>query len=226
MSVEHRPRGSDAVRRSAFVAHHPSLTDVVIFLDRDGTLNRDTGYVKTPEELELFPDAVEAVARLNRAGARVVLVTNQSGIARGIFTHASLEAIHASLCERLKAGGARLDGIYYCPHHPDEGCACRKPGTRLIEQAVLELGLDKDREGRLRGRAYVIGDQERDMELARRIGARSVLVMTGPAGFRAQAVSEQGGPPPDCIAAGLSEAVEWILADATTRSRCGVRGAS
>lgn len=218
MNVENRGQHSQAaVRRSLLIAHRSPLQGVFVCLDRDGTLNRDTGYVKTPEELDLFPDAVEAVARLNRAGARVVLVTNQSGIARGILTRDSVEAVHGSLCERLKAGGARLDGIYYCPHHPDEGCACRKPGTLLIKQAMIELGLDRDGDGGLRRRAYVVGDQERDMELARRIGARGVLVMTGPASLQAREHLEQDGRPPDFVAAGLSEAVEWIFEDAKAR---------
>src|SRR5438093_1023531 len=107
------------------------LDGVTVFLDRNGTLNRDTGYVKTPEELELFPGVIEAVARLNQAGARVVLTTNQSGVARGLITTAALDAIHARLRALLEAGGASLDAIYYCPHHPDDACSCRKPRPGL-----------------------------------------------------------------------------------------------
>lgn len=183
------------------------LAGITVFLDRDGTMNRNTGYVKTPKELELFPGVVEAVARLNRAGARVVLTTNQSGIARGLLTTAALESIHARLRALLEAGGASLDAIYYCPHHPEEACSCRKPQTGLVDRSVAELGLDPSR-------AYVVGDQNRDVELARRIGARSVLVTTGPTSLEALTALESDGLRPDCVATGLGEAVDWILEDA------------
>ncbi len=183
---------------------------VTVFLDRDGTMNRDPGYVKTPEELELFPGVVEAVARLNRAGARVVTITNQSGIARGLLTASTLEQIHDRLRALLKAGGACLDGIYVCPHAPDEGCGCRKPATALVERAVADLGLD------LSG-AYVVGDHKRDMELAVRIGAKSLLVTTGPTSLQALADLQAEGRQPDYVAPGLVEAVEWIIEDVKAR---------
>jgi len=187
------------------------LQGVTVFLDRDGTLNRDSGYVKTTDGMELLPGAVEAVAHLNRAGARVVVVTNQSGIGRGFLTIEALEAIHARLRALLEAGGATLDAIYYCPHHPDDGCVCRKPGTALIDLAASELGLDLSR-------VVVVGDQRRDVELARRIGARSVLVTTGPTSLESLASLSGDGLAPDYVAAGLVEAVDWILRDATRGS--------
>jgi heptosyltransferase-2 len=183
------------------------LKGVTIFLDRDGTTNRDTGYIKTPEELEIFPGAVEAVARLKRAGARVVVVTNQSGVGRGLFSPEALSAIHARLRAVFEAGGAPFDGLYYCPHHPDDGCACRKPGTLMVERAVAELGVELSR-------AYVIGDQRRDVDLARRIGARSVLVTTGPTSAQALEELRQEGAGPDYVATDLSHAVTWLFADA------------
>lgn len=197
---------------SAFSVQRSALHGVVVFLDRDGTLNRDSGYIKSEEELVLLPGTVEAVAQLNRAGAKVVLITNQSGVARGMLTRATLDAIHARLCTLLAEGGASLDGIYYCPHHPEDGCACRKPGTGLVEQAVANLGLDLSR-------AYVVGDQVRDVALARRIGARSVLVTTGPANPDAVDPVNAEGWPPDRVAEGLPEAAGWILADAASRQR-------
>jgi heptosyltransferase-2 len=187
-----------------------ALAGITVFLDRDGTLNRDSGYVKAAEELELFPDTVEAVARLSRAGARVVVITNQSGVARGIITTAALEAIHSRLRNLLEAGGAVLDGIYYCPHHPDDGCPCRKPQRTLVDRAAADLGLDLSL-------AYVVGDQKRDVELARKVGARAVLVTTGPTSLQALASLEEEGQPPDHRAAGLSEAVEWLLQDGQRR---------
>lgn len=187
-----------------------SLKGVTVFLDRDGTLNRDPGYVKTPDELELFPGVVEALARLNRAGACVVVITNQSGIARGLLNTLTLEQIHDRLRTLLKAGGASLDAIYVCPHAPDEGCGCRKPGTALVERAVADLGLD------LSG-AYVVGDQKRDVDMASGIGAKSLLVTTGPTSLQALADLQAEGRQPDYIAPGLIEAVEWILEDVKTR---------
>jgi lipopolysaccharide heptosyltransferase II len=183
------------------------LRGVTVFLDRDGTTNRDTGYIKTPEELQIFPGAVEAVARLKQAGARVVVVTNQSGVGRGLFSIETLGAIHARLRSVFEAGGAPFDGLYYCPHHPDDGCACRKPGTAMIERAVADLGLDLSR-------AYVIGDQRRDIDLARRIGAKSLLVTTGPTSVQALEELRQEGAPPDCVATDLGQAVTWLFGDA------------
>ena len=183
------------------------LEGVTVFLDRDGTTNRDTGYIKTPDELQIFPGAVEAVARLKRAGAKVVMVTNQSGVGRGLFSIETLAAIHARLRSVFEAGGAPFDGLYYCPHHPDDGCACRKPGTVMIERAVADLGLDLSR-------AYVVGDQRRDVDLARRIGAKGILMMTGPTS--AQALEELGkrGVIPDYVATDLGQAVTWLFGDA------------
>lgn len=183
------------------------LRDVTIFLDRDGTTNRDTGYIKSPEELQIFPGAVEAVARLKQAGARVVVVTNQSGVGRGLFSIEMLGAIHARLRAVFEAGGAPFDGLYYCPHHPDDGCACRKPGTVMIERAVADLGLDLSR-------AYVVGDQRRDIDLARRIGAKGLLVTTGPTSVQALEELRQEGAAPDCVATDLGQAVTWLFGDA------------
>jgi heptosyltransferase-2 len=180
------------------------LHGVIVFLDRDGTTNRDTGYIKTLEELQLFPGAVEAVARLKRAGATVVMITNQSGVGRGLFSPDMLGAIHAKLRAAFEAGGAPLDGIYYCPHHPDEGCACRKPGTAMVERAVADLKLELSS-------SYVIGDQRADVLLARKIGARSVMVTTGPTSAQALEDFRQEGTEPDHVASDLSHAVTWIF---------------
>jgi heptosyltransferase II len=178
-----------------------------VFLDRDGTTNRDTGYIKTPDELQIFPGAVEAVARLKQAGARVVMITNQSGVGRGLFSVETLGAIHARLRTVFEAGGAPFDGLYYCPHHPDDGCACRKPGTVMVERAVADLGLDLSR-------AYVMGDQRRDIDLARRISAKGILVTTGPTSAQALEELRQEGAAPDYVATDLGQAVTWLFGDA------------
>ena len=198
------------------------LKGVAVFLDRDGTVNRDTSYIKTPEELHLLPGVVEAVARLKQAGATLVLVTNQSGVARGLFTVEMLKTIHARLLALLEAGGGTLDAIYFCPHHPDDGCLCRKPGTAMAERAAADLGLDLST-------SYVVGDQSRDIELGSRIGARRVLVTTGPTSLEALAVLEREGRKPDHVATGLADAAAWIVADAASRQpsafSCQVRSA-
>ncbi|MFM8551126.1 MAG: lipopolysaccharide heptosyltransferase II [Nitrospiraceae bacterium] len=191
-----------------------ALRGVPVLLDRDGTVNRDTSYIKSPDELVLLPGVVEAVARLKQAGARLVLVTNQSGVARGFFTVEALKAVHAKLLALLEAGGGTLDAIYFCPHHPDDACLCRKPNSAMAERAAADLGLDLSA-------GYVVGDQARDIELGRRIGARTVLVTTGPTSAESLAALEASGRQPDHVAAGLAEAVDWILKDATGRAADG-----
>jgi heptosyltransferase II len=194
---------------SALNAQDLPLAGVTVFLDRDGTVNRDTGYITSPQELDLLSGVVEAVARLNRAGAKVVLVTNQSAIARGFITVDQLQTIHAVLLSRLEAGGARLDAVYYCPHHPNDGCRCRKPQPAMIHRAAADLALDLSR-------AYVIGDQPRDIELARQVGARAVLVLSGQTIRAAVHDMEPSGIAPDFVAEALGDAVEWIFRDANT----------
>jgi len=143
----------------------------VVFFDRDGTLIRDVHYLSRPEQVELLPGAAEAVARLNAAGIPVILVTNQSGIARGYFTVTDYERAHQRFTELLAARGARLDGAYYCPHAPgqDFPCECRKPATRLFRDAIAEHHLDPSR-------AVFIGDRWRDVSPALVIGGQGILV--------------------------------------------------
>jgi heptosyltransferase-2 len=181
----------------------PSTQTVAVFLDRDGTLNRDVGYLSDPDQLELCPGAGAAVRSLNEAGLRVIVVTNQSGVARGLIAHDQLEAIHRRLAVDLHESGATLDAIYYCPHHPDAQCRCRKPQAGLIEQAVGAYSVDPSR-------SYVIGDKLADVQLARRVGAASVLVRTGH-GTRTLEAWPGDQPRPDYIADDLPSAVRWIL---------------
>ena len=187
-----------------------SLAGVTVFLDRDGTLNKDTGYVKSPEDLTLLPGVGAALARLKQAGARLVVVTNQSGVGRGYFAPKDLEAIHAKLRLLLAEDAVTLDGLYFCPHHPDDQCNCRKPAPGMIDRAVAELQVDL-------GRAYVVGDSARDVELAKQVGAQSLLVLTGPSGTETLADLTDRSLLPDHVAAALPQAVEWILAHATRR---------
>jgi heptosyltransferase-2 len=215
IASKHAALASDAPH-SALSTRHLPLHGVTVFLDRDGTTNRDTGYIKTPDELQIFPGAVEAVARLKQAGARVVMITNQSGVGRGLFSVETLGAIHAKLRAAFEAGGAPFDGLYYCPHHPDDGCACRKPGTVMVERAVADLGLDLSH-------AYVVGDQRRDIDLARRIGAKGILMTTGPTSAQALEELRQEDAAPDYVATDLGQAVTWLFGDAE-QSADRVRG--
>jgi heptosyltransferase-2 len=190
--------------------HKNILDGVTVFLDRDGTLNYNPGYLKVAAELKLLAGVGPALARLKGAGARLVVVTNQSGVGRGLVTLKDLEAIHARLQGLLEQEDAALDAIYFCPHHPDDGCRCRKPNVGMVERAVSELQLD------LR-RSYLIGDHARDIQLAHRVGARAILLT--PALVDAQSLDrlkvEQAMP--DAVARSMAEAVDWILEDVKMR---------
>jgi heptosyltransferase-2 len=176
----------------------------VVYLDRDGTLNWDPGYLSDPKGLQLLPGVGAAVARLNRAGFKTVLVTNQSGIGRGLITMQALEAIHERLCQLLAESGARLDAIYFCPHRPEEGCACRKPAVGLIMRAREEMGLAA-------GPSFVVGDRVMDVQLARNIGAQAVFVLSGYLPEEERTRLKSLGLVPDQTARDLEAAVDWIL---------------
>ena len=182
------------------------LDGVTVFLDRDGTLNYDPGYLKVAAELKLFAGVGSALARLKKAGAKLVVVTNQSGIGRGIVTLKDLEAIHARLQGLLEQEDAALDAIYFCPHHPDDGCRCRKPNVGMVERAVSELQLDL-------GRSYLIGDHARDIQLAHRVGAKAILLTPAPVDAQSWERLKVEQAMPDAVAKSMAEAVDWILHD-------------
>jgi len=198
---------------SPFSPHASRLTPLgaleggTVFLDRDGTLNYDPGYLKIAADLKLLPGVGPALARLKRAGARLVVVTNQSGVGRGMITLKDLEAIHARLQGLLEQEQAALDAIYFCPHHPNDGCHCRKPNAGMVERAVSELQLD------LR-RSYMIGDHARDIQLAQRVGAKAILITSGSVDQQALDRLQAEQVMPDTVAKSMAEAVDWILADA------------
>jgi histidinol-phosphate phosphatase family protein len=178
----------------------------VVFLDRDGTLNIDTEYIGTPDGFTLFEGAARGVKMLNDAGIKAIVVTNQSGLGRGYFKEADLKAVNNRFEELLmEEGGAKLDAIYYCPHHPDDGCGCRKPATGLIEQASSQHAIDM-------ARAFVIGDKESDLMLAKNIGAKGVLVLTGHGEITEDELKEkEGSVEPDFVASNMEDAAGWIL---------------
>jgi len=181
-----------------------------VFLDRDGTITVERGHVTSPEDLEMIEGAGKAIGRLNGAGLPVVVISNQSGVARGLMTERDLAGIHASLEGLLESEGARIDAAYYCPNYEGGSVAdytgdtsCRKPATGMLEQAVRDLGIDVPS-------SFLVGDQITDLELARNAGMRGVLVMTGK-GERAKARAHERGVPIAHNAQDLSGAVDWIL---------------
>ena len=148
-------------------------TDKLIVLDRDGVINHDSeDYIKTPEEWRPLRGSLDAIAALTAAGFRVVVVSNQSGIGRGLFSEAVLDEIHRKMTSAVEAAGGAIAGIYYCPHAPDHGCNCRKPLPGLLERIKEDFGVS------LSGIPFV-GDKVGDLALARRVGARPILVLTG-----------------------------------------------
>ena len=192
------------------------LDGVTVFLDRDGTLNYDPGYLRVAAELKLLAGVGPSLARLKRAGARLVVVTNQSGVGRGIITLKDLEAIHARLQGLLEQEDAALDAIYFCPHHPDNGCRCRKPNVGMVERAVSELQLD------LR-RSYLIGDHARDIQLAKRVGAKAILLTASLVDTEVLERLKVEHAMPDAMAKSMTEAVDWLLADAAKSAKTLVR---
>ena len=172
-----------------------------IFLDRDGTLNFDHGWITSPSKIKLLPGAAQAVRAINEAGYLAVLVTNQPVIARGEITDDGLRAIHDRLESLLAQFGAHLDAIYYCPHHPDFTgyCDCRKPAPGLLQSAARDLGIDI-------GRSWMIGDSERDLGAAAAFGIPAALVASNQQGFK-EAISSA----PQIRAASISEALQRIL---------------
>ena len=187
------------------------MTNRAIFIDRDGTISEEVGYVNHLSRYRPFPFAAEAVRRINEAGWRAILVTNQSGVARGYFTEELMTQVHGQLAESLGREGARLDAIYYCPHHPTVGeppyrldCDCRKPKPGLLRRAAEDFGLD------LR-RSFVVGDRYTDVKMAQRVGASAVLVLTGYGRGEYEHQRRHWPAEPAHVAEDLLAAVEWIL---------------
>ncbi|MBN1260599.1 MAG: HAD family hydrolase [Anaerolineae bacterium] len=174
-----------------------------VFLDRDGTINREVNYLSDPADLALLPGAAEGIHLLNNAGVPVILITNQSAIGRGYFSAAQLDKIHATLAHLLAEQHAYVNATYYCPHHPDAGCLCRKPHPGLLLQAATEQNLNLHR-------SFMIGDKTSDLEAGQRAGCRTILVLTG-YGVEHQEILRKRGFPLDFTAHSLLEAATWIL---------------
>jgi D-glycero-D-manno-heptose 1,7-bisphosphate phosphatase len=175
----------------------PAGSDKIIILDRDGTLVMDRGYLADPAGLEFAPGAVDALRCWRDHGYRILVITNQSGVGRGLFPAERVEAMNARLEVMVKACGARLEAIYYCPHRPDAGCDCRKPAQGLLLRAASEWGFNPER-------AVVIGDKVSDVEFGQRAGAKTVLISS----------SAPGQIQPDLILPNLLDAARAVIARA------------
>ena len=188
--------------------------DRAVFLDRDGCVNVEDDYIRDIAQFRLYPGAAASIKRLNEAGFKVVIITNQAGIARGFTTEQMVNDVHGLLVRWIEETGAKIDRIEYCPHHP-EGvveeyatvCDCRKPEPGMIFRAASEMGIDLER-------SYIVGDKLSDIALGPATGAKALLVRTG-FGTREEGKIKAGeAPPPDHVADGIEDAVDWILKDA------------
>ncbi len=182
-----------------------------VFLDRDGTVSEEVGYVNHIDRLRLLPRTAEAVRKINDSDFLAVLVTNQAGVARGYFKKTLVRRVHGRLQEMLARDGAHLDAIYYCPHHPTAGeppyrrdCSCRKPKPGMIEAAERDLEIDV-------ARSFMVGDKHSDIVFAHAVGMKGVLVKTGYGLGEIEGWSADWTEQPDEISDDLLDAVNWIL---------------
>lgn len=203
-------------------ANKPESKRPVVFLDRDGTLNVERGYIHELENLDLIDGAAQAIKTLNQNGIAAILVTNQTGAARGFYPEEHILALNKRLCDLLENEGAHLDAVYYCPHLSKvEGgkidpyaivCDCRKPEVGLVEQAY------KEHQNLEKALSYVVGDKSTDVELAINCGAKGVLVKTG-YGEKVLSGEYQWKVTPNHLAESITEAVDWILKDLALQIR-------
>ncbi len=190
-----------------------------VFLDRDGTINEQMGYINHIDRFKMLPGVASAIRTLNEAKLPVVVVTNQSGLARGYFPPELLDTVHVKMKGALAKEGAHVDGIYICPHHPEAkeekyrlACTCRKPKTGLFKQAAQELAIDLEK-------SYVVGDRWSDLKAAVNCRATPVLVLTGYGKGDYEYIGPHQDVQPAFVAQNLKEAVEWILADMRERGK-------
>jgi len=182
----------------------PSCLRAAVFLDRDGTICEEVGYLNHVSRFRMFPFVPDALRRLNESGYRVIVVSNQSGVARGYFPESLLQQVTGLMQQQLAESGARVDAVYYCSHSSSENCLCRKPRTGMLEYAARDHAIDLLR-------SFVVGDRYTDIELARNARARGVLVRTG---YGEGELAWQAGKwpaRPDFVADDLSQAVDWIV---------------
>jgi D-glycero-D-manno-heptose 1,7-bisphosphate phosphatase len=193
----------------SFVYGGGALLKKVVFLDRDGTINRDSpDYIKIRSEFDFIPGAIRAIGNLTVGGFSCIVITNQSALARGFISTAELDAMHSMMCDEIASGGGRIKDIFFCPHMPDSGCDCRKPAPGLLFQAQQKYNIDLTD-------AIMVGDSAKDIECGRSAGCgRTVLVKSGK-DADAEKQLRQNNVTADYVAADLLEAAEWIIATKT-----------
>ena len=186
---------------------------IAVFLDRDGTINEDAEYLSDPNKLKLIPGSGEAIRLINEAGLLAIVLTNQSGVARGYFPEAQVGVVNKRLDLLLAQEGAKVDAYYYCPHHPTEGiapyrmeCDCRKPKTGMIEKAVKDMNIDFKA-------SYMVGDKLSDLQMADDAGAKGILVRTGYGRKTESALAKENSESSYKTTDNLLSAVHWILED-------------
>ncbi|MEM4258734.1 MAG: D-glycero-beta-D-manno-heptose 1,7-bisphosphate 7-phosphatase [Candidatus Thermoplasmatota archaeon] len=181
--------------------------DKVVFLDRDGTISRDSvDHIKSWEEFVFLPNAREGIALLTKHGFHIIIITNQSVIARKMMTRAELNRLHKNMVHEIKKVGGRIDKIYFCPHHPDDGCSCRKPQPGLIQQAIRENKIDPKK-------AYMVGDRIMDIQVGKAVGCATILI----ANDRGIAELKENRVQPEYIAQDLMDAAQWIIKDFSSK---------
>ena len=187
------------------------MPEIAVFIDRDGTISEEVGYINHLSRFQIYPWSPQAVSALNRNGLKAILVTNQAGVARGYFTEDLVIQVHEKLRQELAKADAHLDAIYYCPHHPSVGtepyrqsCNCRKPKPGMLLRAAKDLGVDLSR-------SFMVGDRYSDIELAQNAGTRSILVLSGYGRGEYEYQRQNWTAQPDWIANNLLEATQIVL---------------
>ncbi|NTV83415.1 MAG: D-glycero-beta-D-manno-heptose 1,7-bisphosphate 7-phosphatase [Bacteroidales bacterium] len=189
-----------------------------VFLDRDGTVCEEVGYLREVKDLQLIPGSAQAIRQIKQAGWKVVIISNQSGVARGYLTEQTVQTIHTALQEMLQKEGAGIDGMYYCPHHPKGNppyniqCRCRKPEAGMLRQAGKDLDLDLNR-------SIVIGDKLSDVQTAQRLNIPGILVLTGFGKGELEKYQQNWEKEPDHIAENLLEAASWFLKNSSIKEK-------
>jgi D,D-heptose 1,7-bisphosphate phosphatase len=185
--------------------------NIAVFLDRDGTINKEVGYMDSLGKLQIIPAAYEAIRLVNKSCMKAIVVTNQAGIARGFFNEQFVRQTHEILQANLLQNNAHIDKFYFCPHHPTEGtgiylqnCNCRKPLPGMLLQAAHDLNIELQS-------SYMIGDTNRDMEAAKKAGVKGILVKTGYGWEALRDIDSDGVDKPDFVAEDILEAVKWII---------------
>jgi len=198
--------------------------NIAVFIDRDGTINEEVGYVDSIERFHILPAVSQAILRLNENNIPAIVITNQSGIARGYFSADFVTKLHDCMIKELEKQNCRVSGIYVCPHHPDEGCACRKPKPGMLLKAAKDYSITLHN-------SYVIGDKVIDIKTAHSVGAKGILVLTGYGAEEIKSLTKNSAnnspnnleDRPDYVAANLYEAVEWIIKEVLSNEKRAMR---